>query len=1106
MSINSNMILEHTQQKLGWPEPEEIFTPKNTAPRLTAELAQQKIGRALIELSGDKAIRVGILASSPDTTEAPLALVCQFSRPASVQVLVEAQRLAWNFSRSLLLITIEPTTIRKWSCYECPKPIEQLWPNFESTPIYGQQLDAKETPQILPAIEFDPNLDSFLNEEDAFSLSWIDLLTGAFFDRNADRFKIEERADRVLLENLRAVRKLLRDMDLEDDFSHDLLARIIFVQFLFDRKDSSGHAALDPEKLAELQANGILRGRYSTLAEILTSYEDTYALFRWLNERFNGDLFPGKGDTSDEREDGWAKEQGAVRPEHLKLLSEFVGGDLEIKKGQYLLWPQYAFDAIPLELISSIYEEFVTDAQSAHYTPGHLVDLMLDRVLPWDSEDWNLQILDPSCGSGIFLVKAYQRLIHRWKQAHYGQNGYRAEISPPILRQILEGNLFGVDNHRNAIRVASFSLYLAMCDEIDPRYYWSDEAHVSFPTLRDRTLICRDFFDEDVSGFRTEKDAGTYHLVIGNPPWGDKSISPAAKVWADEHDWHVANKDFGVLFAAKGMELTKPNGSLCVVQSAGALLYNQSGTARDLQARVFNDWKKIECVVNLAAFRPFKDVRVPTCVLIALHQEPNGEPFWYECPKPSYTPEDKGRITVDFTEMHLVSPSEVLSEPWVWSALMWGGSRDRALLRKVSYNPSVTTLIRSKNDSREGVNRGDRKKVLDGREAVRKGKPAPGLHVADLREYHILESPAFPEQSKLVLFPDNLPPNTDVTVDSRASSNFDAFEAPQLLIKSSWTKAKKRFQARLVNPTRQKHGVLCSQSYVSVHLAPMQKSALETACLAYNSNWANYFLLLTSGRFAFDRSEPLTDELRKLPLPLADEGHSLASSNTTKFRDLFKADEAGQEVTLEDIDDAVFEAFEFQKAERILIEDLVEHTLSGYKERDKSLSRRPTLRQSVQGDEPDLQRYCETLVETLAHSYGADKALAARIWSEQETNHAAPLPMRYVSIIFGAFSQRGIQIHPLEHQELRERISNLHSHLQELQDVDGYNRQIRDYKPFSENGETGLMLHLIKPDRLRHWTRSAALRDADEIARDFWTLQMGSSTATGANAHGGEAY
>ena len=41
---------------------------------------------------------------------------------------------------------------------------------------------------------------------------------------------------------------------------------------------------------------------------------------------------------------------------------------------------------------------------SLFYTPSYLVDFILDRALPWEGTDWDLRILDPACGSGIFLV------------------------------------------------------------------------------------------------------------------------------------------------------------------------------------------------------------------------------------------------------------------------------------------------------------------------------------------------------------------------------------------------------------------------------------------------------------------------------------------------------------------------------------------------------------------------------------------------------------------------------------------------------------------------------------------------------------------------------
>ena len=85
---------------------------------------------------------------------------------------------------------------------------------------------------------------------------------------------------------------------------------------------------------------------------------------------------------------------------------------------------QYDFEVIPIELISSIYERFIyadnqatAKARGTHYTPVNLVDLVFSQVfddhlfakkLPSDAK-----ILDLACGSGVFLVDAFRRLVAR---------------------------------------------------------------------------------------------------------------------------------------------------------------------------------------------------------------------------------------------------------------------------------------------------------------------------------------------------------------------------------------------------------------------------------------------------------------------------------------------------------------------------------------------------------------------------------------------------------------------------------------------------------------------------------------------------------------------
>jgi len=1054
------MLLEQVHQALGWPTPGEVFEPRGVGIEVVAGLAREKLGRAIARLPEGEGVRVGVLTTEPNATVAPIAIVCEFPRPVGARTLLETHKLAWNFNRSLLLITIEPHLIRSWSCSELPEAGDLGDATLPVTP---------QAPEIL-RIDLAPD-SANVSEQAAASLSWVELASGHFFQRYAERFPEQQRADRMLLSNLRELRQVLKDQQLDDDRSHDLLARIIFVQFLFDRKDSAGEAALDPAKLHELHRRGVLSASYGNLAEILDHYDDAYQLFRWLNERFNGDLFPGKGATPEQREAEWRAEQDEVRPEHLRELAEFVRGDMEMRSGQRCLWPLYAFDAIPLEFISSIYESFVKgkgDNVGVHYTPPHLVDLMLDRILPWDSDDWNLHILDPACGSGIFLVKAFQRLIYRWKRAH---RDTQQDIDLDVLARLLEHNLFGIDDDRHAVRVASFSLYLAMCDEIDPRHYWSDHQRVRFPQLRARRIVHSDFFAEDRPGFQTVGDAGSYDIVLGNPPWGRKTLKPISQAWARQHDWPTAGLDFGSLFVAKGLALLAQGGRLCMVQAASALLYNLDSTAVRVRRKIFREAAKVEGVVNLAAHEPFKDVRVPTCVLIVRKAEPDGDAFWYECPKRLHTSEDVDRFIIDPHDVHLVYPDEIETGSWIWSALMWGGERDRALIRKLNESPNLEKLQQAGHaKTREGLNWGDRTKRWDAIVGRR-----------------VLQGTQFPPGSPWYLRADDLAVNEERFHHSRDSSSLEPFALPQLLVKTSWTQSAGRFQARLVRSRPDLGGVLCSQSFLTIHVERGDESLMQALCACYNSDLATYYLLLTSGRFAFSRTEPLTEELRRVPLP------------TTPPPDVLEGI-----TSREELDRRVHDMLAVDEAEAILVEDLMRYTLPDYKKLDGRPGYQPTRRWQhgppTEQLEPDLSAYCDTFRRVLAAAYGPDKRIGAVILSEPAGSDR--LPARLVSIILNDPDTAAVRIEPLQLAKLRERLNALYGGPNAASGGQrAVGRCIRTYESWRSRGEATLIVNITKPDRVRYWTRSMALRDADEVAADLMVWSRGLREAEAPQSH-----
>ena len=1024
------LSLERTHEVLGWPAPDAITHPSGAGASVFASLVRNKIGRALQRLCDGDETRVGVLMANPDarSSEPPLAVVAEFKNVPDEASLRELQRLCWNFSHVPILVTIEPSLLRVWSCCEAPDKNRTL-EDYLVRELRAEELQADRT----QALEL----------QAARALHWINLVSGAFFSDHSARFDRDGRADQMLLGNLRFIRDQLSQLGLaNDDICHDLLARIIFVQFLFDRKDQDGNPALTVASLHRLQKEGVLSNVHDSFHGLLSDYDDTYRLFDWLNAKFNGDLFPGKGVTPEERAVGWEAEKEVVKARHIALLADFIRGDLDMPARQMCLWPQYAFDVIPLEFISSIYETFVTERAARggiFYTPPYLVDFVLDDVLPWDGAEWDCKIIDPACGSGVFLVKAFQRLVHRWRNAN-PDKPIRAET----LRRLLERNIIGVDIDPHAVRVACFSLYLAMCDEIEPRHYWTQ---VTFPSMRQRRLICADFFDESHDGFRSKNDDQSYDLVIGNAPWGDGVITETAKKWASDpaHKWPVANNDIGGLFLAKAAVLAKPEGRIALIQSANSLLFNISGPAVKFRKALFSR-HRVRKIYNLSAlrFRVFKrkthttETSVsPCCVAILERAAPRlDNVISYVSPKHTVPLLDEFTIVIEPQDRKTLTVSEAIDDPAIWSKLMWGTRRDLQLIDKLKVLGKVQDIPGL--ESLQGVKFGNRTKSV----------PA----FAKLRVFSAGMFPA--DQDFPCLAVEDFPLFGDTKVHSQASTSVAAFVWPQLIVKQSWNKPSGRFHARLTRSTREA-GLLCNESYYSLHST--SHSDLEAACLVFNSHLAVYFLLLTSGRFVFI-PKPSKLELLGLPLPM---GSSVQLNEIQSPKQ---------------IDAVTFDLFRLKDAERVLVEDMMKFTLSDFLEREGSIGRQRT---GSKGHEAHMRLYCSYFIRVLKAGFGVDKNIAATIFQSDMED----MPYRLIAFTLGGNSTEAIDVKKIGSAELLREFEKLNL-ASKGQDGGIYNQRLVRVYDASSGVPT---IFIVKPDQMRFWTRSTGLQDADEVALDLFT-------------------
>ena len=337
------------------------------------------------------------------------------------------------------------------------------------------------------------------DDKDLDDFNYLNLVSGKFLEKYGSQFKETHRVDYNLLENIETARNILIDEhQLDPPVVNNLIGRLLFTRYLIDR--------------------GVKIGKYDYLSrrdllKILLDRNETYELFYYLRDKFNGNLFP----IDEERE-------AVVNESHLGVFIKLFKGD-ELKTGQMSLFDFYDFSVIPIEFISNIYEFFIGPEsqrrKGAYYTPPFLVDYILketvDAYFKENCDNDRCKVLDPACGSGIFLVETLRRLIHRY-QALNPDCKKDKERYKEQLKNLLCKNIFGVDRDENAVNVAVFSLYITLLDYQEPK----DIEDFRFPILVGSNFFVNDFFNTEAD-FGPKLKERNFDFIIGNPPWGNLS-------------------------------------------------------------------------------------------------------------------------------------------------------------------------------------------------------------------------------------------------------------------------------------------------------------------------------------------------------------------------------------------------------------------------------------------------------------------------------------------------------------------------------------------------------------------------------------------------------
>lgn len=392
--------------------------------------------------------------------------------------------------------------------------------------------------------------------------------------------------------------------------------------------------------------------------EVLAEGAALVALIAALEVRFNGHVFV-LSEPDRER---------LKNSDQLVKFARLIEGRDE-KGGQRTLWQRYSFKDLPVELISHIYQLFVKDASSSVYTPPFLVRLILEESLSWKRLDLLKKdeiILDPCCGSGIFLVEAYKRLVLHWRSKHNW-----AQPDKEVLQDLLT-KVHGIDLDGGAVELAAFSLCLALCDALEPA---DIRASVKlFPPLVNTTLHTRCFFEAKEEGLVTQPVG----VAVGNPPFTSKLNTPAAKRSYERYEktyGSLPDKQLAYLFLHEAMEMVADGGVLSMLQQYN-FLYNQ--WSLDFRRNFIGRWDVREVLDFISVRGLFKRGDADTKVIVVVAEStapPEDRKILHATFRRSGRVEAEQGFDIDYYDLHWLPRELALTNDSVWRADLLGGGR-----------------------------------------------------------------------------------------------------------------------------------------------------------------------------------------------------------------------------------------------------------------------------------------------------------------------------------------------------------------------------------------------------------------------------------------------
>jgi N-6 DNA Methylase len=968
----------------------------------------------------------------------PVVYVCEADSEAEAR---EIHRRVWNQNAVPFLLVVSPTTIR-------------LYPGFN----YRRDNSADPLQGALSVFDdFNQAVES-LSALGAESIN-----SGSVWKEMGSAVTPDRRVDWQLLANLRDLNDWLRDEGAVEDhkLAHAMIGKFVYIHYLRQRKILSDSRLrewnIDPEHIFSHS------GRLNSFIDLIGHLD------QWLN----GAVFP--------LTPAKIREFGA---ENLrKVASVFMGQ--QAQSGQLPLFDIYDFSFIPIETLSVIYEQFLHatlnqngqsegEARGAYYTPVPLVNFMLDKLDARSPLEQGMRVLDPSCGSGAFLVQCYRKLIEKRRR----ELGRR--LRPAELGRLLTAHIFGVDIDEDACQIAELSLALTLLEYINPPDL--TETRFTLPSLRGRNIFHANAF-EDHSTWYEERGSRPFHWVVGNPPWKDLKSrkldagDEAAWTWMQkEHTAHpVGGNQLAEAFAWRTSEVLAPNGIAALLLPAMTLFKYESTAFRRSFLEQLDLWS-VANFANLADVLFGGRATLPAAAFFfslraEVKDDAGSEESTIEIYSPlvANQPTSRGRtsrgkretwnLVVNASDLREIDYRHVASgDPLSWKIAMWGSVIDRKVIatiskrfRSVADFEDSNTLFVSEGFQLRSATKSHMEKTQH--------RPELGgaltVNVNHLKNRRFLHR--FPANVRMTINPDE----TYVRLRGGFAGPMQANEPPHVIVGASRNFAIYT-EEFLVIPARQ-IGITSPQG---------DRNLLKAIALYLNSDFVAYHQFLTTTQAGIQKSINTLKALRSLPLPFSENGslrewERLYNRISSQCAD---RDDFNEPSLVKALNDLTADSLKLSSRARAAVHDLV-HVKFGLTRGKTGIA---AVGHPVRGEFED---YATMLREELN----------GFIEASTDKRHQ-------VDVMFGGGSGLvSVNIVPADSVEQTVRVIEASSEAAApLTKTRSLLSQQRDqWLYFDRNLRVydGPRTYILKPLQHLHWTQTQAIRDAGEIIADSLRTQ-----------------